>query len=128
MSIMEEERELIPAEQVEGSGVIMISRIFDQAVLLVGQVYNLVVYQRRLNILSALIDNKTKVKEILKEESLKLDDVDNSYLFRDHLQEKFVKITSALQKLKSLFTGLQKKPTFAYSSTSSANNYLQLPF
>ena len=128
MSIMEEERELIPAEQVEGSGVIMISRIFDQAVLLVGQVYNLVVYQRRLNILSALIGNKTKVKEILKEESLKLDDVDNSYLFRDHLQEKFVKITSALQKPKLLFTGLQKKPTFAYSSTSSANNYLQLPF
>ena len=128
MGIMEEERELIPAEQVKGSGMIMISRIFDQAVLLVGQVYNLVVYQRRLNILSALIDNKTKVKEILKEDSLKLDNVDNSYLFRDHLQEKFVKITSALQKSKSLFTGLQKKLTFAYSSTSSANNYLQLPF
>ena len=78
MSITEEEIELIPANsQVEGSIVIVISRLFDQAVLLVGQACNSIGYQRRLNILSALIDNNTKFKEILKEKSLKLYDVDH---------------------------------------------------
>ena len=71
--------ELIPANsQVEGSTVMVISRLFDQAVLPAGQAYNSIGYQRRLNILSALIDNNTKVKEILKEESLKLYDVDHA--------------------------------------------------
>ena len=126
---MEEERELTPADElVEGSGVIVISRLFDQAVLLIGQVYNFIGYQRRLNILSTLIDINTKVKEILTEESLKLDDVDNEYLYGDSFEEKLIKITSAKQKLKSLFTGFQKKPKFAYSSTSGATNYHQSLF
>ena len=78
MSITEEEMELIPANsQVEGSIAIVISRLFDQAVLPVGQAYNSIGYQGRLNILSGLIDNNTKVKEILKEESLNLHDVDH---------------------------------------------------
>ena len=59
---MDEERELIPAdEQVEGSEVTVISRLFDQAALLVVQVYNSIGSQRRLNILSPLIDSNTKV-------------------------------------------------------------------
>ena len=57
-----------------------------------------------------------------------MDDVDNEYLFGDRLQEILTKITSAKQKSKSLFTGLQKKATFAYSSTSGATNYHQSPF
>ena len=109
---MGEERELIsPDEQVEDSGVIEISRLFDQAVLLVAQVYNSIGIQRRLNMLSALIDGNTKFKEILKEESLKLDQVDNEQLFEDRFEDRvLVKITSAKLKSKSLFTGLQKKP------------------
>ena len=87
----------------------MISRLLDLAVLLVGQVYNFIGYQRRLNILSVLIDNNTKIKEKLKEESLKLDIVDNKCLFRYGLKEKLAKRTCAKQKSKSLFTGLQKK-------------------
>ena len=51
----------------------VISRLFDQAVLLVEYLYNSIEYQRRLNIMSTLIDDNTKVKEMLKEESLKLD-------------------------------------------------------
>ena len=78
MSIMGGERERIsPDAQVADSGVIEISRLFDQAVLLVAQVYNSIGIQRRLNMLSALIDGNTKFKEILKGESLKLDKVDN---------------------------------------------------
>lgn len=89
MKLMEEEKELIPAdEQVENSGLIVISRLFDQAVLLVGHVYNSIGYQRKLNILSVLIENGTKVKEMLKEESLNLDDEDNEYVFGDRLKEK----------------------------------------
>ena len=66
MSITEEEMELIPANsQVEGSIVMVISRLFDQALLLVRQAYNSIGYQKRLNMLSALIDNNIKVKKIL---------------------------------------------------------------
>ena len=64
-------------EQVEGCGVIVTSRLFDQAVLVVGRVYNSTGYQSRLNILPALTENNTKVKEILREGSFKLDDVEN---------------------------------------------------
>ena len=106
----------------------MISRLFDLAVLLVRQVYNFTGYQRRLNILSVLIDNNAKIKEDLKEESLKLDIVDNKCLFRYRFEEKLAKITCAKQKSKSLFTGLQKKRTFANSSTGSASTYHQSLF
>ena len=103
---MGEERELIPDDQVQGSGKIVISRLFDLTTLLVGQVDNSIGYQRRLNILSVLIDNNAKIKEILKEESLTLDNIDNKCLFRYRFEEKLAKITRAKQKSKSLFTGL----------------------
>ena len=73
---------------MEGSEVIVISRLFDQAVLLVGQKYNSIGYQERMNILSALIDNNTNVNDILKEESLNLDDVDNEYIFGNRFEKK----------------------------------------
>lgn len=84
----------------------MISRLFDLTTLLVGQADNSIGYQRRLNILSVLIDNNAKIKEILKEESLTLDNIDNKCLFRYRFEEKLAKITRAKQKSKSLFTGL----------------------
>ena len=76
---------------MEGSEVIVISRLFDQAVLLVGQKYNSIGYQERMNILSALTDNNTNVNEILKEELLKLDDVDNEYIFGNRFEKKIGK-------------------------------------
>ena len=66
--------------------MIIFSRLFDQATLLAGQVYNPVGYQRRLNILLTLIDNSTKDKGMLKEDSLKLDDVENEYIFEDRFE------------------------------------------
>lgn len=41
-----------------------------------------------MNILSALIDNNTNVNDILKEESLNLDDVDNEYIFGNRFEKK----------------------------------------
>ena len=106
----------------------MIFRLFDQAVLVVGQVFNFIRYLKRLNILPALIDNNTKIIEILKEESLKLDNVGNKCLLRDHFEENLSKVNCAKQKLKSLFTRLQKKRTFANSKKNGATNHHQLPF
>ena len=73
--------------------------------------------------MNTLIDNSIKVKQILKECSLDLDDMENPYLFGEKFDEKLIKITSAKQKSKSIFTGLQqRKPAF-----SSRPNYNQ-PF
>ena len=58
-----------------------IQMVIKQTILLVGQVFNSVVYKRRLNVLNTLIDDNVKVKEILKEPMLNLDAIDNDYLF-----------------------------------------------
>ena len=67
--------------------------------------------------MNTLIDNSIKVKQILKECSLDLDDMENPYLFGEKFDEKLIKITSAKQKSKSIFTGLQqRKPAFSLRS------------
>ena len=58
-----------------------IATLFEQSILLISQVFNPITYHRRLNILNTLIDNSIKVKEILKEPNLDLDDMENPYLF-----------------------------------------------
>ena len=54
--------------------------------------------------------------------SLKLDDVNNEYLFGDCFEEKVAKITNAKQKSKLLFIGPHKRPARPYPSTSGINN------
>ena len=61
--------------------------LFEQTILLVGQVFNSLAYQRRLNVLNTLIDNNVKVKEMLKEPMLNLHAIDNDYLFREKFEE-----------------------------------------
>ena len=46
-----------------------IASLFEQTILLVIQAYNSLAYQQRMNIIFTLIDNNTKVKEILKEQA-----------------------------------------------------------
>ena len=41
---------------------------FDQTILLIGQVFNSLTYHRRKDVLPTLIDNKARVKEIMKEQ------------------------------------------------------------
>ena len=67
---MEEERELISPDDEASDGHQEIASLFEQTILLVGQAFNSVAYQRRLNVLNTLIDNSVKVKEILKEPML----------------------------------------------------------
>ena len=78
---MEEEIESIAPDDEAADGNQEIASLFEQRVLLVGQVFNLVAYQRRLNVLNTLIENNFKVKEILKEPMLNLDALDNDYSF-----------------------------------------------
>ena len=114
-NIMEVEREALPDNDDEAtSGHMEIATLFEQNILLIGQAFNAITYHRQLNILNRLIDNSIKVKEILKERNLDLDDMENPYLFGEKFEEKLIKITSAKQKSKSVFTALQqrRKPTF----------------
>lgn len=59
-------------------------------------------YQRRQNVLSTMIKSNAKVKEILKERSLNMDDTDNDRLFGEKFEEKLVKGSDANQKSKSV--------------------------
>ena len=88
-----------------------IAFLYEQTILLVGQAFNLLAYQREVNILSILIDNNMRIKEILKEQTLEMDSIDNMYLFRDKFEEKLFKVVPAKQKSKFLLTSLhwQKK-------------------
>ena len=53
--------------------------------------------------MNTLIDNSIKVKQILKECSLDLDDMENPYLFGEKFDEKLIKITSCQTKIKINF-------------------------
>ena len=67
-----------------------------------------------MNVLSMLIPNSTKAKEILKEQSLELDVIENKYLFGEKFEEKLSKITTCKQKSKAIFAGLQKSSTSTF--------------
>ena len=77
-------------------------------------------YQRRKNILSTLIDNNTKVREILREQAENLDATENIYLVGEQFDETLAKIISVKHKSKLIFTGLQKRPG-TYHHTASTN-------
>ena len=86
-----------------------ISSSFEQLMLLIGQAFYSVTYYRRHNILSTLIDNPSKVKEILRDPDMALDNISNTCLFGDKFEEKLLKDTTAKQKSKLIFSGLQRK-------------------
>ena len=110
---MEAEREALPENDDETTSGHMEATLFEHSILLIGQAVNVIKNHRRLNILNTLIDSSIKVKKILKERSLDLDDMGIPYLFREKFMEKLIKIASAKQISKSIFTGLrQRKPTF----------------
>ena len=118
-SFMEEERELISPDDEASDGHQEIASLFEQTVLLVGQAFNSVAYQRRLNVLNTLIDNS--VKGDSKGTKLDLDATDNGYLFGEKFEEQLSKITSAKQKSKAIFTGLQRKPNMMNQFVNPVN-------
>lgn len=82
----------------------------DRTVLLIGHVFNQLAYHRWTKVLSTLIDNKAKVKEIVKVQQPYMDDIGNPYLFGVKLEDKLIKVTIEKQKSKALFTEFQSKP------------------
>ena len=102
---MKSEWEVLPDnDDAATSGQLEIATLFEHRILLRGQAFNAITYQRRLYILNTLIYNSIKVKKTLKELSLDLDDRENPYLFGEIFEEKLIKATSAKQKSKSIFT------------------------
>ena len=62
-----------------------------------------------MNVLSTLIPSSTTVKEIIKKQSLDLDEIENKYLFGKKCEKKLSRITKAKHKFKTIFTRLQKR-------------------
>ena len=84
-----------------------ISRLFEQTMLLLGQAFHSVNYYRRQNILTALIVYLRKVKKIVKNPDMALDNVSHTCLFGDKFEKQLLKDTNAKQKSKLIFSGLQ---------------------
>ena len=130
---MENEKISSASSDEEFQELTMVSNLFEQTMLLVGQAFQSITYYRRHNILSTLIDNPSKVKEILKNADATLDGADNIYLFGDKFEVKLLKDTNAKQKSKLLFSGLQRSKSSnntrgtSYSGNPSYISYNQ-PF
>ena len=84
-----------------------ISRLFEQTMLLIGQAFHSVNYYRRENILTTLIVYARKVKEIVKNPDMALDNISDTCLFGDKFKKQLLKDTNAKQKSKLIFCGLQ---------------------
>ena len=126
-NIMEEEKEALINElgdEEDSSPVIAISALFEQSILLLGQAFNSTSYFRRKNILETLIDGKTKVKEILRDQSDLMNDPNNRYLFGEHFENEFSKNITAKQKSKALFTGLKPKSGYVTKAFPTNTNTL----
>ena len=82
--------------------------LFEQTILLVSQTYKSLAYQQRMNILSTIIENNTKATKISRQKAKNVDARENIYLFGKQFEKKLIKVTSANQKSKSIFTGLHK--------------------
>ena len=79
---MEAEREVLPDDDDEAtSGYMEIATLLEQSILLIGQAFNAITCGRRLIIFNTLIDNSIRVKKILKESSLDMDDMENLHIF-----------------------------------------------
>lgn len=66
-------------EQVQE--IIAISTLFEQTVLLIAQIFHSIYFYCMQNTLFTLIDNPSKIKEILKVPDMALDTANNMYLF-----------------------------------------------
>ena len=72
--MIEVARNLIPKnDDKAATGHDDIVLLFKQNILLVGQAFNSLAYQRWLNMLSKIIDKNTRVKIFLKEQTLEME-------------------------------------------------------
>ena len=105
-----------------------VSSLFKQTVLLIGQAFHSVTYYCwQKIILSTLIDNPSKVNEILQYPDIALDNISNTCLCDDTSDEKkLLKDTNAKQKSKLTLSGLQHKSS-NNSGGTLYNNQEQRP-
>jgi len=88
-----------------------VTSLLEQTVLLVGQAFNASVYHRRESLLSSLILNNAKVKDILKKQSKDMNDPENTFLFGEEFEAKLIKDSKAEQKTGAVFTALKSQPS-----------------
>ena len=122
---MEEEKQIamedIDSQNGDTIPLMEVSTLFEQSILLLAQAFNATSYFRRKSILDTLFNVKSKVKEILKEQSDLLNDFSNQCLFGSCSENEFYKSVSAKQRSKSLFIELRR------SSASSKNFNMSIP-
>ena len=96
--ITEEEKEAALQELSENNETASKCSLFEQSFLLLVHVFSTTSYFRRTNILKSLIDSKSKVNEILREQSEFLNDARNQFLFGGHFENEFSKSDNANPK------------------------------
>ena len=113
--------------QPEDEALTEMGDLFEQTVLLTGQLFNTLSYHRRENILSTIIDSPNRVRDMLKEQSKELNETSNSLLFGDSFEDKLLKESKSIKKTTALFTGLKPKSQMVSNANTSTSSK-QLPF
>ena len=92
-TVMEEEKQIameyIDSKNGDTIPLMEVSTLFEQSILLLAQAFNATSYFRRKSILDTLFNVKSKVKEILKEQSDLLNDFSNQCLFGSCSENEF---------------------------------------
>ena len=96
--------------------------LFEQSVSLLAQACNSITYYRRLNILSALLQDSKKVKDILLEKTNNLN-LDEKSLIRNKFKEYIIKTVKIKIKSKEMFKKLQNPGNSSSQSSSSSAHY-----
>ena len=96
-------------------------KLFEQTAMLIAQASSKVLEKRRQNVLGTLIDNQSKVAELLKTNS-KMIGPEETELFGPKFEEHLIKSSATKKKSVEVFSGL-KKP-----SSSTVSRPQQRPF
>ena len=83
-------------------------RLFEQTVTMIGQATNSIVYQRRLNVLSALYSDSRKAKEVIKEKKSILNN-EEEILFGEKFREFILEHVKSKKKTKEIVNAFQTK-------------------
>ena len=132
--IMKEEKKASLQKMSENnddcSPVLSVPFLFEQSILLLGQVFNTTSYFQRKNVLKTHIDGKFKVKEILIEQPDCLNYTSNQFLLGECFENEFSENVNAKKKVQDTFHWLTKaesKNKLCYQ-THSCKHQTQITF
>ena len=87
------------------------ARLMDMTVTMLGQAFNTISYYRRRNALSSILKgDKTKVKNMMKENKEILQEDSSNRLFGEKFDEKMVEFVKLKKKSKEFFNVMDNKP------------------